>query len=65
VGTLGQGDFFGELALLDAPVRTASVKAVEAVELYTLGKEDFREAVAESPSFEEQVRRVYQSIKIS
>ncbi|MBV8267802.1 MAG: cyclic nucleotide-binding domain-containing protein, partial [Planctomycetaceae bacterium] len=65
VGSLGQGDFFGERALIDQPFRTATVKAVGDVELYALGKGDFDEARAASPSFAEQVRRVYHTLKTS
>jgi ABC-type lipoprotein export system ATPase subunit len=51
------------LALLSDQNRTATVKAVEELELYALGKDDFKAAVAASPSLTEQLRRVYQSIK--
>ena len=65
VKNLGQGDFFGERALIDQPFRTATVKAVGDVELYALGKGDFHEALAASPSFAEQIRRVYHTLKTS
>lgn len=38
---LGAGDFFGETSLLDGSPRTATAKAVEAVELIEIGADDF------------------------
>lgn len=56
---LGQGDFFGELALLKQAPRAATVRAVEDVELLTLSKEIFMNVVQKSATFEEQLRKVY------
>lgn len=41
VATLGRGDVFGEIALLDHVPRTASSRAVETTDLLTLSKADF------------------------
>ncbi len=38
---LHEGDFFGELSLLDGSQRTATAKAVGVVELIEIGREDF------------------------
>jgi uncharacterized membrane protein len=46
---LGPGDHFGELAVLDGGLRTASVRAVSEVRLFTLGRPEFLEAVLASP----------------
>lgn len=62
VREMGKGDFFGEMALLLDQPRSATVKAVGPLEVYSLGKEDFQAAIEASPPFSEQVRRVYQSI---
>jgi putative ABC transport system ATP-binding protein len=59
VARLGAGEFFGELALLSGEPRNATVVASRALDLYVLGKDDFRAAIDKSASFREQLRRVY------
>jgi putative ABC transport system ATP-binding protein len=59
VATLGEGDIFGETALLTDQPRNATVVAREPVEVYVLGKTDFRGVVDEVPSFKEQLLKVY------
>lgn len=54
--SLGAGNFFGEAALMTGEPRNATVCATEDIELYTLGKGDFRAVVAASPPFEQQLR---------
>jgi putative ABC transport system ATP-binding protein len=58
VATLGEGDIFGETALLTDQPRNATVVAREPVEVYVLGKSDFRSVVAGVPSFKEQLLKV-------
>lgn len=41
VATLGPGDAFGEVALLESGVRTSTVRSVGPAGLFVLGKEDF------------------------
>jgi CRP-like cAMP-binding protein len=48
VNTFGPTDFFGELALLDDGLRTASVKTVEATKCLVLTRWDFLSALRET-----------------
>jgi CRP-like cAMP-binding protein len=43
--TLGPGDFFGEIALIDDGPRTATVKAVTPMRCLVLGHEQFRDVL--------------------
>lgn len=56
--TLRSGDFFGEVALLTGEPRNATVIAKEPVEVLTLAKEHFDEALKRSKTLEEQLRDV-------
>jgi CRP-like cAMP-binding protein len=59
IATLGAGQVFGEMALLSDEPRVATVRAIEDLETYSLGKKDFREAVALSVGFKDQIRQTY------
>jgi putative ABC transport system ATP-binding protein len=59
IARLGPADFFGELALMSGEPRNATVVATEPLDVYVLGKNDFREAMELSASFSDQLRRVY------
>ena len=59
VARLGEGDFFGEAALLRDEKRNATVVAREPVELLALGKRDFKSALEASGPFKEQLLKVY------
>lgn len=58
VAMLGVGDFFGEAALLTGEPRNATVRAIEDVELYVLGKQDFDAVIEASATFKEELRKV-------
>ena len=53
--SLGEGGFFGEVALLRDQPRNATVRAGDPVVTYTLSKPDFLAAVRAHKSFEEQL----------
>lgn len=57
VATLREGDFFGEAALLTGEPRNATVRAATALEVYVLGKDDFKSVIESSASFKEELRK--------
>ncbi|HNA78388.1 MAG TPA: ion transporter, partial [Turneriella sp.] len=54
--TLGDGAFFGEIALLFSSERTASVRAAEYCDLYTLDKYTFDNVLSKFPGVAEHVK---------
>ncbi len=52
---LGEGDFFGELALLDDSPRSATAEAIEPTETLTLHREDFLRYISHNPDFSKHV----------
>ena len=50
LAVLGQGDFFGEMALFEREVRSATVRALGDVWVLTLEKKSFLRKVHEDPS---------------
>jgi putative ABC transport system ATP-binding protein len=55
---LASGDFFGEVALLTGAPRNATVIAREPVEVFSLAKEHFDQALRRSKTLEERLREV-------
>ena len=47
---LGEGDFFGEISLIDGQPRTATITATDEVSALTLGREQFQRLIDEHPS---------------
>jgi len=56
--TLTNGEFFGELALLFSQPRTASIRAVDYCDLYTLDKDTFDRVLMQYPEFASHMREV-------
>jgi putative ABC transport system ATP-binding protein len=60
VATIGAGNFFGERALIvDEPRNATCVAASDRVEIFALGKADFRHALDTSASFKDQIQAIY------
>lgn len=59
IADLGEGDFFGEMALLSDQPRNATIRAKEDVQLYALSKPDFKAAMDSSPSLKDQLLKVF------
>ena len=55
MNTLGPGDYFGELALLDDSTRSASVRTVEKSEFRIVMKEDFAGVLEDHPGITKQL----------
>jgi len=58
---IGEGDYFGEMALFEDLVRSATVKTVEASRLLSLHKEEFKEIVREYPEIALHICKVLSS----
>lgn len=52
---LGEGDFFGELSLLDNDPRSASVVAAECTTLFTLSRRQFYQLITANPRILESI----------
>lgn len=48
--TLGKNDFFGEMALFEKDIRTATIRAVGSARVLTIDRRNFLRGVAEDPS---------------
>jgi CRP-like cAMP-binding protein len=57
IATLGPGDFFGEMALLEADRRNASVIATEPIRSIVMTRRDFAGMQGEMPSVCEQIHK--------
>jgi CRP-like cAMP-binding protein len=55
---LSKHEFFGELSLLDAEPRSASVYAVERSRLFRLAQSDFYSLISERPDITQGINRV-------
>ena len=55
IRTLGSGDFFGEIALLEDTPRTATVTAKTPLRFFVLTRQAFRSMLAHQPELEQKV----------
>ena len=58
VSTLSEGDFFGEVGLLIAGPRIATVRAKKLCDLFALEKDQFSRILREHPQFAEQMCKI-------
>ena len=58
VDSMSGGGFFGEKALMTGEPRNASIITTADTTTYSLGKDDFQEAISLSDSFQQQLRKV-------
>jgi putative ABC transport system ATP-binding protein len=61
VAELGDGQYFGEAALLRDEPRNATIVARTKCVFYTLGKADFKDVLARSKTFVDELRNVLAS----
>lgn len=57
LATIGSGDFFGEIALLERVVRTATVKAKTKLRFFVVSDQAFTGVLDTDPSIERKVLR--------
>jgi cAMP-dependent protein kinase regulator len=57
--TLGEGQIFGEVALVENKPRNATVVAKDQVEVYTLTKEQFQQTLAACEPMREELVKVF------
>ena len=56
---LGEGDFFGEMALIEDKPRMASAETLSDCEIFVLKKEDFAKLLQSSPEIAAKVKQGY------
>jgi len=56
IATLGPGDFFGEIGLLETERRTASVVAASDMQLIVMFQREFKQMEREMPNVAERIR---------
>jgi CRP-like cAMP-binding protein len=59
LGTLGRGDHFGEVSLIDHKPRSATVTAIEEGELLCLEQNAFEELLKQDPELETKLQQAF------
>ncbi len=63
IATLKDGQFFGEIALLEDTIRGHDIKSNSYCDLYTFKKEDFIDVIAKYPNLDEKFQGIYNKRK--
>ncbi|MFT7184576.1 MAG: CRP/FNR family cyclic AMP-dependent transcriptional regulator [Oceanicoccus sp.] len=63
LATLGEGQFFGEMSLIEDQPRMASAETLSDCEIFVLKREDFSELMGKSPDIAQSVRAAYEARK--
>ena len=61
VGTLGAGDYFGEMALVADQPRAATVRTLQTTQLFSLGRPDFAALLGSQPALRAAVAQTAQA----
>ena len=65
LATLGDGELFGEISLLFSQPRSASVRAMDYCDLYTLDKDNFERVLKHYPEFAKYIKGVAEKRRTS
>ncbi len=63
IANLGEGNFFGEMALIEDQPRMASAETLSDCEIFVLKKADFAALLQKSPEIAKKVQEAYQARK--
>ncbi len=58
IATLGVGAYFGEIALVDSTPRSATIRAIDYCDLYSLEKASFDEVIKDYPEFYQKIKEM-------
>ena len=61
IATLGEKECFGEMAMLDDEPRSASIRALEPVQVLKIDRDSFRELISERPQISFAIFRILSS----
>ncbi len=59
IAVISEGGFFGEFALLESRPRSATVRAVDFCDLYSLDRDSFYRVLQNYPEFHEKIKKIY------